>query len=231
MASVLVIAPHPDDEVLGVGGTMLRHVADGDAVHVVICTKGRPPRFSPDQVERVQAEARQAHLLIGVTGSHFLDLPAAQLDTLPGADVNGALADVVDRVNPDTVYIPHAGDVHRDHQIIFQAAMVGCRPVGEDFPKRILAYETVSETDWHAAPITPAFIPNVFADISNYIDRKLEACAVYASQIRPAPDHRSLEALRALSVMRGNTMSMRNAEAFMLIRELQTTRRARAYTP
>ncbi len=224
MASVLVIAPHPDDEVLGVGGTMLRHVADGDAVHVVICTKGRPPRFSPDQVEQVQAEARQAHSLIGLTGSHFLDLPAADLDTLPGADVNGALAEVVDRVNPDIVYIPHVGDVHRDHQIIFQAAMVCCRPVGANFPKRILACETVSETDWNAAPITPAFVPNVFVDISDYIDRKLDTCAVYASQIRPAPDHRSLEALRALSVTRGNTMGMHHAEAFMLIRELQTTR-------
>lgn len=220
MATVLVVAPHPDDEVLGVGGSILRHVAEGDAVHVVIGTRGEATRFGREQVERVQAEARKVHAFLGLAGSHFLDFPAARLDTVPGTDLNAALKGVFDAVRPDTVYLPHSGDVHRDHQLVFHSAMVCCRPTGPARPSRILAYETVSETDWNAPLIAPAFVPNVFADITPYLDRKLEACAMYGSQIRPAPHQRSIEALRALSVTRGHAMGLNAAEAFMLIRLL-----------
>ena len=221
MSSVLVIAPHPDDEVLGVGGTVLRHLADGDAVHIVICTRGDESRFGREQVETVQAEARAVQAFMGVTGSHFLDLPAAMLDTIPRADVNAALGAVFDEIRPETVYVPHVGDVHLDHQVMFNAAMVCCRPIGDSFPRRILAYETVSETDWNAAPTTPPFVPNVFIDITPYLEKKLEACAKYASQIRPAPDQRSIEAIRALSVTRGAAVGYHHAEAFSLIREIR----------
>ncbi len=220
MNHVLVIAPHPDDEVLGVGGTILRHLDFGDAVHVVICTRGEASRFGNEQVARVQKEARDVHAFLGLTGSHFLDLPAAMLDTVPGADLNAALGNVFDAVRPDTVYVPYVGDVHRDHQLVFQAAMVCCRPVGDAYPSRILAYQTVSETDWYAAPMTPAFVPNVFVDITAYIERKLEAFSRYASQVRKAPDQRSTEAILALSVTRGHSMNMPHAEAFMLVREV-----------
>ncbi len=221
MANILVIAPHPDDEVLGVGGTMLRHLARGDAVHVVICTKGSDARFGAQQVQRVQGEARAAHAMLGLTGSYFLDLPAAELDTLPGVDVNAALHRVFEQVRPEVVYLPHLGDVHRDHQVIFQSAMVCCRPVAGQSVRRILAYETVSETDWYAAPMTPAFLANVFVDISPFIEKKLAACAVYASQIRPSPDQRSLEAIRALAATRGHAMGLPYAEAFMLVRSVE----------
>jgi LmbE family N-acetylglucosaminyl deacetylase len=98
--------------------------------------------------------------------------------------------------------------------------MVCSRPGGGSFPKRILAYETVSETDWYAAPITPPFVPNVYVDISEYLERKLELCAAYASQIKPAPNQRSLEAIRSLSITRGVVVSVAHAEAFMLVREV-----------
>lgn len=219
VSNVLVIAPHPDDEVFGVGGSVLRHLAEGDAVQIVICTRGQENRFGAEQVERVQAEARDVHAFLGVTGSHFLDLPAAGLDAVPAAQVNAALEAVFQAVKPETVYVPHPGDLHRDHQIVFQSSCVCCRPIGDDPPSRILAYETVSETDWFAAPSTPPFTPNVYVDISDHIDRKLEACARYASQIRPAPHQRSLEALAALSTTRGHAVGFPHAEAFMLIRE------------
>jgi len=220
MRTVLVIAPHPDDEVLGVGGTILRHLAGGDAVHVVICTRGEEERFGKEQVNRVQKEARDAHAFMGVSESHFLNLPAARLDTIPGSEVNSALGGVFKAVGPDVLYLPHVGDVHLDHQIIFRAAMVCSRPVGSHFPKRILAYETVSETDWYAAPLTPVFAPNVYIDITAYIEKKLHACTIYASQVRTAPDQRSIEALRALAVTRGHAVGFEYAEAFVLVREL-----------
>ena len=171
MSRILVIAPHPDDEVLGVGGTTLRHLDQGDEVHVVICTRGEESRFGADQVATVQKEARDVHAYLGLTGSHFLDLPAAMLDTVPGVYINQAVRSVLGKVKPDTIYVPHVGDVHRDHQLIFQAVMVCCRPVGTGHPTRILAYETVSETDWYAAPMTTAFVPNVFIDISAHLER------------------------------------------------------------
>ena len=222
MSIVLVVAPHPDDEVLGVGGTMLRHLAAGDAVHVVICTRGEVAHFGQEQVERVQAEARAVHAFLGLTGSHFLDMPAARLDTVASAELNAALQTVFDDIQPDTVYAPHVGDIHLDHQLVFQAVMVCSRPVGPDHPARVLAYETVSETDWYAAPTTAVFAPNVYVDISPYLERKLEAFSMYASQVRPAPDQRSMEGLRALSITRGHTMGFQHAEAFMLVRELLT---------
>lgn len=220
MSSVLVIAPHPDDEVLGVGGAILKHRADGDAVHVVICTRGESSRFGAAQVERVQREARDVHAFLDVTGSYFLDFPAAGLDTIPGADLNAALAETFAAVAPDTVYLPHAGDVHRDHQLVFQAGLVCARPNMGRYPTRVLTYETVSETNWHAPPVTPPFMPNVYVDITPHLERKLEACAMYVSQMQSPPHERSLEALRALATVRGHTMHVAAAEAFMLVREV-----------
>ncbi|MFQ5592447.1 MAG: PIG-L deacetylase family protein [Phycisphaerae bacterium] len=220
MRTVLVIAPHPDDEVFGVGGTILRHVARGDALHVVICTRGEESRFGREQVDRVQSEARAVHAFLGLAGSHFLDLPAARLDALPASDLNEHLADVFAAVKPDTLYIPHVGDIHRDHQLVFQAAMVCSRPGDLHRPTRILAYETVSETDWYAAPLTPPFVPNVYVNISDHIDKKLEACGMYASQVKEAPHQRSIAALRALSITRGHAVGFDHAEAFVLVREI-----------
>jgi len=220
MGTVLCIAPHPDDEVLGVGGTLLRHLHEGDPVHVVICTKGREPRFDARQIATVQAEAREVHSFLGVTGGHFLDFPAAELDRISGADLADALLPLFERLKPDTVYISHVGDVHRDHQIVFQAAMVCVRPTQDERPSRILAYETVSETDWYAPPITPPFAPNVFVDITNYMEKKLEACSLYASQMRKRPHQRSAEALRSLSASRGYMVGVEHAEAFMLVRQV-----------
>ncbi len=220
MSTVLVIAPHPDDEVLGVGGTILKHLSQRDRVHVVICTRGEESRFGKEQVERVQAEGRQVHAFLGLTGSHFLDLPAARLDTVPTSDLNAVLGGVFSEVKPQLLYVPHIGDVHRDHQLIFQSAMVCSRPIGDHYPSRILAYETVSETDWYAAPITPPFVPTVFVDIAAQIDKKLEACRLYASQVMDPPCQRSIEAIKALSVTRGHAMGFQHAEAFTLAREL-----------
>lgn len=221
MSTVLVVAPHPDDEVLGCGGAILWHLSRGDAVHVVICTRGEPERFGAEQVARVQAEARECHTRLSVTQAHALDFPAARLDTVPGAELNAALLGVYREARADVIYLPHPGDVHRDHQLVFQAGMVAARPNGDATIEEVLAYETVSETDWYAAPLTPAFVPNVFLDITSLIERKLEACRAYASQIRPAPHQRSLESIRALSATRGHCVGVPYAEAFMMIRRVQ----------
>ncbi len=216
----LVLAPHPDDEVLGCGGTMARLAEMGREVHVGIVTRGLEPRYTAASVERVIGEARAAHTRLGVTRTHHLDFPAAELDRVPHATLNAGIADLVTRVDPDTLFIPFLGDVHLDHQLVFASAMVAARPRPGRFPVRIYAYETLSETNWNAAPLTPAFTPNVFVDIGTQLAAKLEAFALFASQARAAPDERSLATISALATLRGATVHRAAAEAYMLIREI-----------
>ncbi|OAN57016.1 PIG-L deacetylase family protein [Sphingobium sp. TCM1] len=216
----LVIAPHPDDEVLGCGGTIARLTNAGQQVHVAIATRGRPPRYSEESADRVRQEAVAAHELLGVARTHFLDQPAAELDRVPHADLNAAFGRLFDEVRPDTIFLPFLGDIHLDHQLIFRSAMVAARPRTWTYPRRLYAYETLSETNWAAPHIEPSFVPNVFIDISETLERKLAAFACYGSQCCAFPNERSPEALRALAMLRGATVHRHAAEAFLLIREM-----------
>ena len=220
MGTVLVVAPHPDDEILGCGGTIARLTAGGQTVHVAIATRGNPPRYRPEDVERVRAEAAAAHTLLGVTQTHWLDHPAAELDRVPHAELNGSMVTLFEAVRPDTLLLPFAGDIHLDHQLTFRSALVAARPRSWRYPTRICAYETLSETNWSAPCLTPGFAPNVFVDIHETLERKLDAFACYRSQVCAFPNERSPEALRALAMLRGATVHRRAAEAFLLIREV-----------
>lgn len=216
----LVLAPHPDDEILGCGGTMARIVAEGGEVHVAVVTRGREPRFDTAQIEQVRKETMQAHALLGVAHTHFLGLPAAELDSVPHVDLISAIAGAVAHSMPDTFFVPFVGDLHLDHRLVFDATMVVGRPKGEAYPRRILAYETVSETHWAAPGVAPPFEPTVFIDITDHLDTKLRAFSCFASQCQSFPNERSIEALSALATVRGSTVTRRAAEAFMLIREV-----------
>lgn len=220
MGTVLVVAPHPDDEILGCGGTIARLSADGNDVHVAIATRGTPPRYKAEDVERVRQEAAAAHALLGVTRTHWLDHPAAELDRVPHAELNASMDALFGAVKPDTLFLPFAGDIHLDHQLIFRSALVAARPRDWSYPARIYAYETLSETNWSAPSVDPCFAPNFFIDIHETLDRKLDAFACYRSQCRAFPNERSPEALRALAMLRGATVHRRAAEAFVLIREV-----------
>jgi len=214
----LVIAPHADDEVLGAGGAMARWVQEGHTVHVVVVTRGYPPIYSREEEEACRREARLAHARLGVATARFLDLPAAELDTLMHRELNGHLLEAVRSLAPDEVYLPFPGDLHRDHQLVFLSSLVAARPNAAPYPRKLFAYETLSETNWNAPYLTPAFTPNHFVDISGTLDDKLEAFGLFRSQVMPAPHERSLEALRALAVLRGATVGLAAAEAFITIR-------------
>jgi len=217
---VLAIAPHPDDEILGCGGTLARLVDEGHEVTIAVVTKGQPAQFADEQVRRVAMEMERAHQILGTTDTRMIGLPAAALDTLPAAQINAALAGLIDDVAPDTLLLPFVGDIHLDHQLSFLAAMVGARPRNDRAPGQILCYETLSETNWYAPPITPAFVPQLFVDISATIGRKLEAFAAFESQVRAFPEERSVEALSALATLRGASVHLRAAEAFMVVRQI-----------
>lgn len=221
MARMLVIAPHPDDEVLGVGGTIARAVAEGDDVYVVLVTRASPDHFDPDLIRRGREEAVRAHRFLGVRETVALDIPAAAVDTVPHREVNAQLREVLQGIEPDEVYLPFVGDMHLDHQLVFQSSLVAARPNSRYRPRAIYAYETLSETNWNAPYLAPAFQPNVFVDVTDYIEKKIEAMRMYASQIKPFPHERSAEALRALATLRGVTVGVRAAEAFVQIRQIR----------
>ena len=216
---VLVIAPHPDDEVLGVGGTIARLTEKGREVHVCIATRGRAKRFGRDQVETVKAEAAAAHDILGIHQTHWLDHAAAELDTEPHGALNRSLADLVCRIGARVLFLPHPGDIHLDHQLVFLSAMVASRPAQQEYPAAIYVYETLSETNWNAPYLTPPFTPNTFVDIGDTLQTKLDAFAAFASQVRASPAERSVDALRALATLRGATVHRKAAEGFVAVRQ------------
>jgi LmbE family N-acetylglucosaminyl deacetylase len=215
---VLVIAPHPDDEVLGAGGTIARLASEGREVHVCIVTTGGPPRYDPAQTQRVRAEALRAHERLGVAETHWLGFPAAGLAETEHAELNAGIGALVEALGPGLVLVPHPGDMHLDHQACFVSTLVASRPHQPRYPAVLLAYETLSETNWNAPNLSPGFVPSVFVDIGATLDAKLEAFALYESQVRPAPHERSVEALRALATLRGATVHRAACEAFLPVR-------------
>ncbi len=217
---ILIIAPHPDDEVLGCGGTIAKFSAEKHEVFVTIVTKGRPPLFSEEFVAQGRKESLRAHQVLGVKDTIFCDLPAAALDVTEHSQVNQVIGKVVTELKPDLLFIPFLGDIHLDHQHVFLSSLVASRPNHASYPKKILGYETLSETNWNAAYLTPGFHPNVFFDITDHLETKMRAFSCYQSQIKEFPHERSLVALDALAKVRGASVFCKAAEAFVMIREV-----------
>ncbi len=217
---VLVIAPHPDDEILGCGATMARFAKEGHEVYVAILTKAGPPLFSVAQVEQGRKEALLAHHLLGVKETFFRDLPAAELDRVAHAEVNQVIGALIKEIQPEMVFIPFIGDIHLDHQSISLSSLVAMRPNQWAYPTKICAYETLSETNWNAPFLTPRFQPNLFIDVSEFLALKLQAFSLHQSQVKAFPHERSLKALEALAILRGSTVHRHAAEAFVVIREV-----------
>ena len=222
---VLVLAPHNDDETLGVGGTMAKAVANGDDVFVLTCTsiEDGHPVMKPNKPE-IRAETKKAMEILGVDYKNVLyrDLPNVLLHDEPMYKVNKVVVDVVKEVQPDILYIPFINDLHKDHREIVYAAQVAartCTEFGRNI-KEVLMYETLSETHWNIECVEGGFLPNVFNEIYDFLELKLKAVEAYQSQLKYFPDVRSIEALKSLAIVRGAISGMRAAEAFMLVRRL-----------
>ena len=217
---ILIFAPHRDDEIIGVGGTILKHKAAGDTVSVCLVT-AREGEVLPDVTMRIHREMQACHAFCGV--DHYFGLPfgANLMETYSRKERNAAFLDVLKKTQPDEVYIPHWGDMQLDHRITTETAMVALRPKYGNNVKRIYAYETLSETGLNTPTADNAFIPNVYVDISDFLDRKLEAMRFYQSQLHPFPDLRSEGSITALARFRGATVNVQAAEAFMLVREIR----------
>lgn len=216
----LVIAPHPDDEVLGAGGTIALLADQGWEVVVVCVCSDLPPLYGPEVSPMVESEAREAHALLGVARTEFLHLPSVEVSRGPVAALNGPLQQLVERHRPTLALIPFP-DRHVDHRAVFDAAMVVTRPVGAGKDLRMVAmYETVSETFWNAPGAEPAFAPSWHVDITGTLERKLEAFSCFRSQLQEPPAARSLDALRSLAVLRGSQVGRTAVESFQVVRAI-----------
>ncbi|MFL6353873.1 MAG: PIG-L deacetylase family protein [Bryobacteraceae bacterium] len=228
--NVTVIAPHPDDEILGCGGTIAAHCAAGDQVTVVLLTRGNPAIFPPDLIARTRQEFEQVHRMLGVREQILLDFLAPGLEEVPTYEVADQLRQIFQKTRPQIVYTPFGGDLHSDHKVAYMATLVATRPIGGFPVARVLCYETLSETEWGDVLTQNPFIPNVFHDIQGHLEKKLEAMACYKSQLRDAPHPRNLEVVRMLAGVRGAVCGLHAAEAFCLVREIvsgdRTTARA-----
>lgn len=222
---ILVFAPHPDDEILGCGGTLARYISGGAEVTVCIVTSPQPPVYDNKIAvdngwpHKIYPQIKNSHELLGVKETLFLQFPCVLLENEPRHIVNGKIGDVIQRVKPDVVFIPHFGDMQKDHTIVSEAVMVAVRPKYAHIPRYVYSYECLSETEWNIPHVANAFVPNTFVDITDYLDTKLKAMACFTSQVGEFPNPRSLEAVEALAKLRGSTAGFKAAEAFSLIRE------------
>jgi len=215
---ILVIAPHPDDEILGVGGTIAKLANQECDVTVLTISGHLPPLYPAGLYERTVEEARRAHEIVGVSNAVFLGIAATMIGDLPIHELNRKILEVVEEVQPTVVFCPYP-DRHIDHRLVFDSALVATRPVSIGTKIRILAaYETLSETHWNAPHIEPNFTPNWIVDISEFLDQKKNALASYSSQVTPFPGPRSVEAAVALATLRGTQAGFSHGEGLHMIR-------------
>ena len=215
---ILVVAPHPDDETLGAGGTIAKFCDRGDQVTVLVVSGHLPPLYPREVYETTVKEAKQAFVILGVAASRFLEIPATMVGNEPVHVLNGKIGDVVREVAPQIVLCPFP-DRHVDHRVVFESVMVATRPVASGRGIELLAaYEALSETHWNAPHIEPNFIPNWVVDITGQLERKLSAARCYGSQIPAFPGARSIEAVQALAAFRGTQAGFAYGEGFHVIR-------------
>jgi N-acetylglucosamine malate deacetylase 1 len=221
MTRVLVLAAHPDDEVLGMGGTIAVHANRGDEVRIVCVTDGSSTQYPGDETKRAQKddEARRAASELGVNDFVHLDLPDMRLDTLAHVELNQVVAGQIGEFSPETVYTPHP-DVNLDHRALFDSLAVASRPTPGQAVRRVLTYAPTSSTEWTPAAVN-WFVPNWFVDITATLDRKLAAFACYETEQRDYPHPRSERALRALAEFYGASVGCEYAEPFVLVRSLE----------
>lgn len=224
---VLVIAPHADDESLGMGGAIAKYVKAGAEVHVALLTgygaESPHPFIAKSEFDAVRREFDAAMDVLGVRHRHLRDLPAVMLDSLPTHKINAVARDLVEQVRPHRLYLPFAYDLHRDHRELFYAFTVQARsylPLGGSI-EEVWCYETPSETHLAPAYLEPAFSPNRHVDISEFLETKLKAIDCYVSQRQDAPLPRSRQAMTALAQLRGSQIGVPAAEAFVLVRKVE----------
>lgn len=226
MNKILVVAAHPDDELLGVGGTISKKISQGDIAYCIILGEGATSRETQGEntsrvVNNLHKNAKEASRVIGFSDIHFESLPDNRFDSIDLLDIIKIVEKYIERYKPDVVYTHHHGDRNIDHRLTYEAVLTACRPVGEYTVKDIYTFETPSSTEWGFTRGDNVFMPNIFEDITNTLDKKIEAMGCYRSELRDYPHPRSLKALEIISAKWGTVVGKKYVEAFELIRSIR----------
>lgn len=229
---ILIVAAHPDDEVLGCGGAIAKHTQIGDNVNVVILAEGITSRDSERNREKRDQElselvqaANKANDILGVSSLTIMDFPDNRIDSVDRLDVIKEVERFVDKYKPDIVYTHHAGDLNIDHRLIHEAVVTACRPIPSHPVEILLFFEVPSSTEWQIPGSAPHFAPNWFIDITDTLDIKIKALEAYQSEMRNWPHSRSISALEHLARWRGASVGVEAAEAFVLGRNIVRSKR------
>jgi len=222
----LIIAAHPDDEVLGCGGSIAKWSKEGHELHVLIIAEGATSR--DDKRDRTAREKELSYLarsskkageILGLKSVTLLNYPDNRMDSVDLLDVIKTIEKYLEKIKPEVVLTHHFGDLNIDHRLVHEAVITACRPCPDHYVKRILTFEVPSATEWRSATINNLFIPNWFEDISLTLDLKVKALESYHLEMREWPHPRSLKAVEHLARWRGSSIGCEAAEAFMLVRE------------
>ena len=216
-STILIIAPHPDDEILGLGGAIKKFSDSGHDVAILLVSGHLPPLYKEEVFLEHKEQALKAHEIVGAKESIFLEIPATLVKDETVAELNGKIYSVLKDIGPNIVFIPFP-DRHIDHRVIFDSSVVVCRPLNTDSPKNVLLYETLSETHWNVPNVEPSFQPNFFVNIDKTIKNKIDALKIYKSQINENSPSRSIEAVKSLAQFRGSQNGCKYAEAFQIVR-------------
>lgn len=217
--TVLVFAPHADDETLGLSGTLLKLISQGARIHIVVCTNASvaaPEIFSSENIDEVRSECTRASSFMGVESLRFLDFPAPALDCFPVFKVASEFSKIINNIRPDTVFLPFPYDLHLDHFAIHRAGLVAARPSSSSV-KNILLYETLSETEY-GSKVNNIFRPQFYVDVSDFINKKISTFEFYKSQIQLPPGNRNSSSIKSLASYRGLECGVQFAECFMIER-------------
>lgn len=222
MSVILVVAPHPDDETLGCGGTLLRHKSDGDILHWLIMTKITiESGYSQAQIDDRKNIISKVSESYGFDSVFQAEFPTTTLDVVPMKSLVEYVSTVFNKVKPETVYIPFNGDVHTDHRYVFDAVSACVKPFRYPFVKSVMAYQTLSETEYNIQPGSCGFKPNVWVDISENLEKKIKIMHMYSGEMGKHPFPRSEENLRAQAMLEGARAGKDFAEGFILLQEIR----------
>jgi LmbE family N-acetylglucosaminyl deacetylase len=219
---VLVVALHPDDETLGCGGALLKHKANGDDIHWMICTEIKEENgFTQQRIESRNQEINKVAAMYKFDGVHRLGLSTMKVDEYTVSELVSSVSSVINNVKPSILYLPFKSDVHSDHRVMFEAVYSCTKSFRYPFIRKIYMMETLSETDFALSTKEDSFVPNVFVDISEFLQKKIDIMRVFESEIADHPFPRSLRNIEALATLRGATAGCEYAESFMLLKEIQ----------
>ena len=226
MKRVLVIVAHPDDEVLGVGGTIAKMASQGVECHLLIVTDGSSSQYRDSEhlheiIEAKKKETQGCAAELGFKSIHYGELPDMKLDKTPHIVINQVIEKVIDEIQPDTVFTHFWGDVNRDHQEVYKSTLVAVRPVMGQVVKELYCYRVPSSTEWTPNKADTKFMPNVFVDIEKFAEQKYEAFACYSTELRDYPHPRSVQYLRETDKAAGLRVGLLAAEEFVLLRKLE----------